>query len=247
MTKSSFNLSEHLKNEHKISPVQTYLKEIVYGGSDGIITTFAVVAGFSGAQAGSVVSTYPYAIVLLFGLANLFADATSMGLSNFLSLRSEKDLYRAEEQKELYEIRNHPKEEKEETIEILKQKGFSEKDAIAMALLYAKNEKYWLSFMMNDELEMPNPKGENPLLTGLATFSAFMVFGFIPLIPYVVGGGHDNLFYYSIASAFSALFLLGLVRYKVTGESVVRSVSEVLLIGGLSATIAYVVGTFFAL
>ncbi|MGB2731859.1 MAG: VIT1/CCC1 transporter family protein, partial [Microgenomates group bacterium] len=44
------HLQKHLQDEHKLSAFSTYLKEIVYGGSDGIVTTFAVVAGFAGAQ-----------------------------------------------------------------------------------------------------------------------------------------------------------------------------------------------------
>jgi VIT1/CCC1 family predicted Fe2+/Mn2+ transporter len=88
----------HLAAEHKISPISTYLKEIVYGGIDGIITTFAVVAGFSGAQTGPE-GTIPMFVVLLFGFANLFGDASSMGLGNFLSVRADQDVYRKEQKK----------------------------------------------------------------------------------------------------------------------------------------------------
>ena len=81
--------------EHKVSIFQSYLKEIVYGGNDGIVTTFAIVAGFAGAQL-SAASPMGYVTVLLFGFANLFADGLSMGLGNFLSIRSEKDSYLSE-------------------------------------------------------------------------------------------------------------------------------------------------------
>ena len=101
--------------------------------------------------------------------------------------------------------------------------------------------------MMNYELELPNPLKENPLLTGLATFLAFMIFGFIPLLPYVLQVSLQNAFPYSLVATFSALILLGLLRYKVTGENIVRSVSEIVLIGGVAASLAYIVGTFFAI
>ncbi len=247
MTKTRVPLHEHLALEHHISPFQTYLKEIVYGGNDGIVTTFAVVAGFTGAQATSGIPTYPFLTVLLFGLANLFADGASMGLGNFLSLRSEKDVYKTHQNKELYEIRNHPESEREETIEILEKRGFSKKQASLLTDIYATNESYWLSFMMNDELELPNPTSENPFLTGLATFFAFIFFGFIPLIPYVVFGNNPSVFLYSTIAAFTALILLGLLRWRVTAEHVLRSVSEIVLIGSVSASIAYIVGTFFKL
>lgn len=71
----------------KQNNIAHFLKEIMYGGMDGIVTTFAVVAGFSGANSGNLALSS--SLVLLFGFANLFADATSMGLGNFLSVRSD--------------------------------------------------------------------------------------------------------------------------------------------------------------
>jgi vacuolar iron transporter family protein len=100
MEYSKADLEKHRKEEHSSSPFSTYLKEIVYGGNDGIVTTFAVVAGFAGAQSDTNVATYSFLTVLLFGIANLFADGASMGLGNFLSLRSEQDLYKKEKAKE---------------------------------------------------------------------------------------------------------------------------------------------------
>lgn len=241
-----FNLQQHLSQEHRISPFQTYLKEIVYGGNDGIVTTFAIVAGFAGANL-AVTSSLGFMTVLLFGFANLFADGVSMGLGNFLSIRADQDVFRSEQAKERHEIRTNPKMEKEETIEILKERGFSQQQAATLTDIYSTNEEYWTSFMMNYELEMPDPTGENPFLTGLATFFAFLAFGFIPLIPYLLQLPHTLAFQYSIISTTLALVLLGLLRWKVTSEKLFRSVSEIVLIGGTAASLAYIVGTFFAL
>lgn len=246
MTNAPFDLEEHLKNEHKISPFQTYLKEIVYGGNDGIVTTFAVVAGFAGAQATSM-GAIPVLVVLLFGLANLFADAASMALGNFISLRAEKDVYKAEQAKELHEIRHNPHMEKEETIAILEQKGFSTHQAQQLTDIYMTNEKYWLSFMMNHELEMSNPTAENPYFTALATFFAFILFGSIPLLPYILLRGLPNTFSYSVLATITALILLGILRWRIIKDRFLRSVLEILLVGGTAAIIAYFVGTFFRL
>jgi len=65
-----------------------YLAEVIYGANDGIVTTFAVVAGVAGAALNP-------SIVLILGAANLFADGFSMGMSNYLSRRSEMDYQRA--------------------------------------------------------------------------------------------------------------------------------------------------------
>ena len=188
------DLQNHLKEEHKVSPFSEYLKEIVYGGVDGIVTTFAVVAGFAGANAGMQVGGLGALTVLLFGLANLFADASSMALGNFLSIRSEQDRYTQEEAKERHEVETNPRMEMAESIEILKQQGFSESDAVQLVEIYATNKEYWVNFMMKYELEMEDLRNENPLLTGFATFTSFIFFGSIPLLPYILDANNPHAF-----------------------------------------------------
>lgn len=234
---------KHIESEHSKFSISGYLKEIVYGGSDGIVTTFAVVAGFTGAQSQAI-NQYPVIIVLIFGFANLTADAFSMGLGNVLSIFADKDVYKTEKDKELYEIRNNPEFEKKETIYILKKRGFSEDEAKKITELYSKNEDYWAEFMMRFELEIPTPEHENPLFTGFATFSAFVVFGFIPLIPYVLAINGDK-FLISVMFTFMALVLLGVLRWKVTTQTLWRTISETVALGGIAAIIAYFVGTLF--
>lgn len=66
-----------------VSPtIRKYLPDIVFGANDGVITTFAVVAGVVGAGMSTTV-------ILILGFANLLADGFSMGASNVLSRRSE--------------------------------------------------------------------------------------------------------------------------------------------------------------
>lgn len=242
-------LKHHLQNEHRQHPLAGYFKEVIYGGIDGIITTFAVVAGFSGAAlANDEATQLSFLIVLLFGLANLFADGVSMGLGNFLSVRSEQDLYKEARNKETEEVRNNPEAEYEETITILMQKGFTEEDATTMADIYRHNEEYWVDFMMNHELELADPRGDNPAVNGLITFTSFLIFGCIPLMPFIVfsSGDPETVFIYSVIGTFSALVALGLLKWKVVGSKLVYSLAEVLLVGGAAATVAYFVGSFFS-
>jgi len=226
-----------------------YFKEVIYGGIDGIVTTFAVVAGFAGAAlSNDSVTQLSFAVVLLFGLANLFADAASMGLGNFLSVRSEKDLYEVERQKELALLRSQPEQELQDTVHIMEARGFSADDAAALATIYARNEEYWLDFMMQHELELSDPRGENEIFTGLATFLSFMVFGSIPLLPFMLeeSGDPATAFMYSLFGTFGALITLGLLKWRVIGAKLWSSLFEVVVVGGTAAVLAYGVGTFFA-
>lgn len=235
-------LVAHIKSEHKPSAVSVYLKEIVYGGTDGIVTTFAVVAGFAGAQSAAALPVY---MVLLFGFANLFADGLSMGIGNFLSLRSEQDLYRQEREKEKYEIINNPEMERAETVAILKSRGFNDKQARHLTEIYSSNQKYWTEFMMKYELEMQNPLKENPWFTGLATLISFTTFGLIPLTPYLFLNPAANRFSVSILFTLIALITLGVVRWRLTSETILRSVGQVVFLGSIAAAVAYFVGTLF--
>ena len=243
----SEKLKQHLEEEHKQSPFAEYLKEIVYGGIDGIVTTFAVVAGFSGASlGGDEVLQLSFLTVLLFGLANLLADGLSMGLGNFLSIRAEQDLFASHRDKECREIETHREMEIEETVEILVGKGFSLEDAQKLVEIFQRNPEYWVDWMMQHELEMEDPRGINPALTGGATFISFLIFGFIPLIPFLFKGlDAERAFMYSCAATAGALILLGLLKWRVTRTAFFRSVGETVLVGGVAAAVAFWVGTFF--
>ena len=233
------------------SPFSEYFKEVIYGGIDGIITTFAVVAGFSGATLSNDTTTQlSFLVVLLFGLANLFADAVSMGLGNFLSVRSDKDLFRQAREEEMFQIENFKDEEFKETTTILMARGFTEADANAIAVLYSKNPEYWGDFMMNHELKMSDPRGDNPILTGLATFLSFIIFGSIPLLPFMIAthtAPTAEVFKYSILGTFVSLVLLGLLKWRVVGTGFIKSLFEVILVGGAAASIAFFVGSLFEL
>lgn len=227
-----------------------YFKEVIYGGIDGIVTTFAVVAGFAGAALSNDQTTQlSFFIVLLFGLANLFADAASMGLGNFLSVRSEKDLYKVERDREVEGLRNNPDRESTETMNILVEKGFSPEDAATLSSVYRNNEEYWLDFMMHHKKEMSDPRGENEMFTGLATFFSFMIFGTIPLLPFILqeSGDPATTFMYSSIGTFLALVTLGLLKWRVIGTKLKASMIEVVSVGGTAAVLAYFVGTFFAM
>jgi len=227
-----------------------YFKEVIYGGIDGIVTTFAVVAGFAGASLSSnEAAQISFLVVMLFGLANLFADAASMGLGNFLSVRSEKDLYKMIRDTEKNQLQKNPHTEKERTSRILIEKGFSAEDAATLAEIYLNNQQYWLDFIMQHEKEMTDPRGENEIFTGLATFLSFMSFGAIPLLPFMFqeSGDPGSAFLLSSIGTFFALVTLGLLKWKVIGANFLASLFEVVAVGGTAAVLAYYVGTFFAL
>lgn len=227
-----------------------YFKEVIYGGIDGIVTTFAVVAGFAGAALSTDQTTQlSFAVVLLFGLANLFADAASMGLGNFLSVRSEKDIYGVVRKREQVGIQENVDAHLEQTVVLLQERGFSLEDSKVLANTYVHNEDYWLDFLMHHKREFSDPRGENEVFTGLATFLSFMFFGAIPLLPFILqeSGDPGVTFVYSSIGTFFALVALGILKWRVIGSRLRDAMFEVVAVGGTAAVLAYLVGTFFAL
>ncbi|MCF6272546.1 MAG: VIT1/CCC1 transporter family protein [Rhodobacteraceae bacterium] len=239
------SLAIHKSTEHKIGKLQEFMKQIVFGGNDGIVTTFAIVAGFAGAGMEGTAQIGAIA-VLLFGVANLLADATAMGLGEFLSARSEQDVYKATRDKELYEIHNNIEMERAEMYEILADHGMSREDAVQLTEVFERNPEFMADFMMQYEIGMSDPSGDSPAMNGLMTFLAFIVFGVVPLLPYFLFTADSSTFYMSVFATLAALIALGLLRWKVTNETVLRCVGETVLVGGICAVVAFGVGKVFS-
>jgi vacuolar iron transporter family protein len=231
-------------SERRLGRVQEFLKQIVYGGNDGIVTTFAIVAGFAGAGAGEAAVVGGTA-VLLFGLANLFADATAMGLGEFLSSRSERDVYRATRARELRAILRRPRHGEAGLAAILAERGIAAEDARIIATAMLRNPEFVADFVMQYDVGMSDPTTEQPAAKGLATFLAFLFFGAAPLVPYLLHGPTDGAFLFSVGTTLAAMVALGLLRWRATIESLWRSVGETVLVGVTCALVAFAVGLAF--
>jgi len=215
-----------------------YLGDMVYGGLDGIVTTFAVVSGVAGADLGAH-------IVLILGLANLFADGFSMATGAFLSTKSEKEYYTREYQREAWEVDHFPDGERAELLEVYQGRGYSSDEAQSLVKIQSKERDRWVKAMMVDELGML-PDERRPLWSGLATLISFIVAGSLPLVVYLVGlvvpVPAGVAFPVSLMLSGVALFGLGAAKVLVTRLNPFRSGLEMLVVGGLAAGVAYAVG-----
>lgn len=219
-----------------------YLKSWVYGGLDGIITTFAVVSGVIGAGLEA-------SIILILGFANLIADGISMGVGDYLSTKSEREYYDLEKRRETWEVNNHPKGEIDEMIEVYEKNGFSKEDSKKMVKLLSKNKKFWVKTMMHEELGLMK-ENISPVKHGFVTFVSFLIFGLIPLSLYVFSAVFNvsisNGFLLTSAFAGVAMFVLGSAKTRFTGKNWIRSGLETLTIGGVAASAAYFVGVLLS-
>jgi VIT1/CCC1 family predicted Fe2+/Mn2+ transporter len=222
--------------------IQTFLRQITYGGNDGIITTFAIVAGFAGAQADGVAEIGSLA-VLVFGMANLIADGASMGLGEVLSSRSTRALYRS--RAEAVASRG-AEANRADLAHVLEEQGLAPAEAQKAAAALATSPELTtdLTLRYRDKAEVQD--GAPPLLRGLVTFVSFLAFGLIPILPFFVAPDHPATTLVSAAATLLALAGLGALRQRATGETPRRAIGETLVLGALCAALAYVAGNLVA-
>jgi VIT1/CCC1 family predicted Fe2+/Mn2+ transporter len=226
---------EHRRQEAHGQRLGGVIQDIVYGGNDGIVTTFAVVAGTVGAD-------LPRYVVIILGLGNLLADGISMATGAYLSLRSERDQYRRIRREELAEIDRHPDMEREEIRRYLTSLGFSGDDLMRATAVITRDRDIWADTMMHAEHGLHLSSTERPLLHASMTFLSFQIFGAIPLLPYLLAVSPDQRFSVAIASTVAALVTLGLCKSWITRERLLRGPLEITSVGAAGALVAYGIG-----
>lgn len=215
----------------------TYIGDLVYGANDGIVTTFAVVAGATGALLSP-------GIIIILGIANLIADGFSMGASSFLALRSERAFVRMQRKKEEWEVEQFPEIEREEIRVILKRWGVSENEIEPATRSITKDKKRWVDLMMREELDLKEGEAGSAKNHGFVTFGAFVVAGSLPLVPYLFPGAASQQFLFSAVLAALAFFGVGAARTLITDENALKGGAEILLVGGVAAVAAFGIGWF---
>lgn len=227
------NSEKNLHNEQAIiGNTQKYLKEFVYGGIDGAVTTFAVVAGAVGAG-------MDHSIIIILGFANLLADGFSMSVGAYLSAKTEKEHYHKNKQVEYWEIDNIPEKEREEVEAIYRAKGFDGDLLQQVVNTITSNRERWVDEMMKNELNLI-PEEKSSFKIGLATFLSFIAVGFVPLLAYVYQ--FDNPLFISSFLTVLTFVGIGWLKSIVNSTHQFKSVLETLSLGVLAACIAYGVG-----
>jgi len=226
------------KEKHKKGA--DYLKSIVYGGMDGIMTSFSVVAAAAGAILGSKV-------ILILGISNLIADGIGMGISDFISGKAEIDYALAEQKREEWEYDNYPKGEMDEMIQIYQDKGMSEEDAILLVAALTKHKKVFIDAMMVEELGVKSPDpSDSPAIDGLITFVSFIIYGLVPLIPFMIGIAVPTnfwvLFGVSCALVGIVMFSLGAFTSIFTILSWYKGGLYMFVVGAIGAVASYLIG-----
>jgi len=217
-------------------PRISYLRDWVYGGIDGTVTTFAVVAGVTGAELSTKA-------LLILGAANLFADGFSMAAANYSGTRAEIDEYEQVRRMEERHVEMAPEGEREEIRQIFEAKGFSGEALDSAVNVITSTRKRWIDTMMTEEHGLPLV-ARSPARAALMTFLAFLLCGAIPLLPFVAGL-HNSIWTSTLATGLT-FFSIGSLRSRWSSAPWWRAGLETFSIGIAAAGIAYLVGVIVA-
>ncbi len=214
-----------------------YLGEFVYGGIDGIVTTFAVVSAVAGAGLDA-------GVVLIMGFANLFSDGLSMGISAYLSERSEVDQYRKQRRMVVKALEDNIEKTSKTISKHLKKYGFKGKE-LNVATQQISGSANAADFLMKEEHAMAE-EPEGAAAVGFTTFLAFLTFGVVPLLVYLLDEifelGIESPFVYTLALSGAAFAFIGLLKSKVAHAPVVSSIIETLVLGMVASGASYFIG-----
>jgi VIT1/CCC1 family predicted Fe2+/Mn2+ transporter len=213
-------------------PRLSYLPDAVYGAIDGTVTTFAVVAGAIGADLST-------RVVLILGAANLLADGFSMAAGNYTATKTAGEQVARLRAQEIRHIETDPAGETAEVREIYRAKGFGGEALETLTRLITSRREAWIEVMLAEEYGL-SAALRSPWRGALATFTAFVVAGALPLLPFLLGLPQAAIA--ATAAAALVFFLIGALKSRWSVRPWWMSGVETLGIGLGAALVAYAVG-----
>jgi vacuolar iron transporter family protein len=215
------------------------MRAAVFGVSDGLVSNTALVMGFAGAQTGN-------RTVLFAGLAGLLAGAFSMAAGEYVSVASQRDLFRRELQMEANELREKPAEEQKELELIYRAKGLDRATAASIAAQIMSNPDTALDTLAREELGLDPDDLGSPVRAAGSSFLAFAVGAVVPVVPYLffMGSGASTTLplLLAIVLAMVSMVVVGGIVGRLSGRGVAFSAMRQLLWGTGAAVVTFVVG-----
>jgi VIT1/CCC1 family predicted Fe2+/Mn2+ transporter len=211
------------------------LRAVVFGASDGLVSNACLILGVAGASGGQGHT------VLVSGVAGLLAGAFSMAAGEYVSVRSQREMFEYQIGAERDELATYPHEEAAELSLIYQARGLGKEDADRMSSRIVANPSYALDALAREELGLDPGALGSPVGAAAFSFAAFAVGASVPLLPFVVTAGGAALGT-AIALAGVALFGIGCATSLFSGRGALRGGLRSLLIGAAAGAVTYGIG-----
>jgi VIT1/CCC1 family predicted Fe2+/Mn2+ transporter len=219
---------------HRAAGQSGALRAAVFGINDGLVSNLALVMGFAGAQTDN-------AIIVLAGVAGLLAGAFSMGAGEYVSMRSQRELFERQIDVEREKLRFRPDQERAELAALYRAKGLSDEEADLVARRLMQDPDQALDTKIREELGLDPDELGSPWGAAIYSFLAFSIGALVPLAPFLLTEGVTAIVI-AVCLALGSLFVVGALVSLLTGRGLLFSGLRQVLIGGAAALVTYVVG-----
>lgn len=226
---------EEVGTRHQGAGSSGGLRAAVFGANDGLVSIVCLVMGVAGAAV-------EYSTILLTGVAGLLAGAFSMAAGEYVSMRSQREMFEYQIGLERAELAQYPEEEAEELALIYAARGMLEDEAKTLAQRMIADPEMGLDTLAREELGLNPDELGSPWMAAISSFLAFSVGGVVPLLPYLLGIEQYAL-KLSILLTALALFGVGAVLSLFTGRNAWWGGFRMLLIGSSAGAMTYFIGS----
>ncbi|NOT16763.1 MAG: hypothetical protein HOP20_01690 [Sulfuriferula sp.] len=215
------------------------LRAAVFGINDGLVSNASLILGVAGAATNQSAGNQ---MVLIAGLAGLLAGAFSMAAGEYISVRSQREMFEYQIGLEREELAQYPEEEAAELALIYMAKGMSKVEAERVANTLIADPERALDTLAREELGLNPDELGSPWSAAISSFIAFCIGAGIPLLPFVLSSGSKALISGILMTAI-ALFLVGASISLFTGRHALWGGLRMLGIGSAAGTITYFIGS----
>jgi vacuolar iron transporter family protein len=228
-------LARHLEQERHEASLLSEIREAVFGAQDGLTSVLAVVSTVGGATG----QPFP---VLIAGFAATLAGVFSMSAGEYMSSKSQREIFEAQIATEAEEVEQRPGEAEAEVAFMLEQEGLAPDAALRVARELARSKPVLLKTMVEKELGLSLDDDGNALRGALVMGASFGLGGLVPVLPYLFLGVHIALFF-SVGLAALALFGMGVLKSRWTRRNWFVSGLEIFGLGAFAGIAGYFFGT----
>lgn len=212
----------------------TVLRPVVFGANDGLVSNLALVMGIAGAGAEP-------GVILLAGVAGLIAGAFSMGVGEYISVQSQRELLDYQIAFQRKQLREVPEQERAILARIYTERGFSVAEARRFVDAVFDEPDHAVRLLIFEEVGLDIRSIGSPVGAAIGSFGAFTVGASVPVLPYLVASG-QAAFGASLIASLAALALLGIGIALLTRRRLAFGAVRQVLLGGVAAAITFAVG-----
>jgi VIT1/CCC1 family predicted Fe2+/Mn2+ transporter len=227
----------HITAERKRISWLGEIREAIFGMQDGLLTSVGLVSAIGTA----VTDTW---LILLVGFASALAGTVSMAVGEYISSRSQREIYEAEIADERLEVEERPAEARSEISALFQEEGVSEQDAEAIADRLSRYPKSWLKTMVEKELFLVLEEQAGAFQGALVIGACYLFGGLLPVLPYLVLQGPPALVA-SIALTALSLFAIGFGKALPAKQNPLLAGLQIMILGTLSGAAGYLLGKIF--